>query len=148
MRRLGTGHGVLPRAGDDSGSGTVLVVAVVGVVLVLAAAVGLLARAQAARSGAQGAADLGALAAAASIAVPEGVVRASDLGLGRRGRSPDGSPGGPCALAVEVVGRNGAVVLGCTVLPGGVVQVAAARRTVVGTARAVARAGPASARDP
>ena len=132
-------------ASDDRGSGTVLVLAVVGVVMVLAASVGLLARAQAARSGAQAAADLAALAGASSIAVPEGVVLP---GVGRHAGPFEGVPGGPCALAAIVTEQNEASMEQCVVLRGGVVQVAAVRATVVGPARAVARAGPASARNP
>ena len=133
--------------GDDRGSGTVLVVALVGVVLVLTAAIGLLARAQAARSAAQAAADLAALAAASSLAVPRGMALAdvSEADAGRSGRGP---ADGPCALARAVMEKNRASMETCVVRRDGVVEVAASHATVVGPARAVARAGPASARDP
>lgn len=124
--------------GEDTGSATVLVLALVGMVLLLAAGIGVLGGAQSARLGAQTAADLGALAAADSIAVPAGV----RLGAGLAPARP------PCALAADVVRRNAARPGGCTALPGGVVEVVAVRSTPIGPATAVARAGPASARSP
>lgn len=124
------------RACSDRGSGTVLVVAVVAVVLVLAAGVGLLVRAQSARTGAQTAADLAALAAASSIAAPRGVV------LGDR----QSQPGAVCGLAGEVARRNGGVLTGCEVGQDGVVQVSVTRGSLAGAATATARAGPRTAR--
>lgn len=119
----------------DRGSGTVLVVGLVAVVLVLAVTVGALARGQGARAGVQTAADLAALAAATSIAVPSGVV------LPAAGPAAE-----PCALAGEVAGRNGADITRCAVLGGGVVEVTASRPTLTGAATATARAGPRTAR--
>lgn len=123
---------------DDRGSGTALVVGLVAVVLVLAAALGVLVRAQSARSTAQTAADLAALAAADSIDVPPGVV----LAPGLTGRAE------VCDLAGRVVERNTAVMSRCEVLPDGVVQVTAWRSAGVGVATATARAGPNAARNP
>lgn len=123
---------------DDRGSGTVLVVGLVAVVLVLAAALGVLVRAQSTRSAARAAADLAALAAAGSIDVPPGVV----LAPGLTGRTE------LCDLAGRVVERNAAVMSRCVVLPDGVVQITARRSAGVGVATATARAGPAAARGP
>ncbi len=123
-------------AADDQGSGSVLAIGLLAVVLVLAAALGVLGRAQSARSAAQAAADLAAIAAASSIALPPGVV----LAPGAADR------GSPCDLAGQVIERNGAVVVRCVLLPDGVVQVIASRSAGFGTATAIARAGPASAR--
>lgn len=109
-----------------------LVVAVVAVALVLAAGVGVLVRAQAARTGAQTAADLAALAAASSVAAPPGVLL----------DDPDSRPGAVCRLADEVAGRNGGALARCEVRPGGVVQVTVTRGSLVGVVTAVARAGP------
>jgi hypothetical protein len=128
-------------AEHERGSGTVLVIGLVAVVLVLGAALGALGRVQGARSGARTAADLGALAAASAIAVPDGITLAAPAAPGR-------ADGGPCALAAEVVERNGARLSGCMHLGSGVVQVTATRPTVIGPASATARAGPSSARGP
>lgn len=128
-----------PRAPADRqrGSGTVLVVGLMAAVILLAAAVGVLAGAQRARSAAQTAADLGSLAAATSVAVPEGVTLAPSAGGGVDA----------CALAREVVTRNGAVLVRCTAGPDGVVDVATSVRRGPGTATATARAGPAAHSD-
>jgi hypothetical protein len=113
----------------------VLVIGLVAVVLVLAVTVGALARGQGARAGVRTAADLAALAAATSIAVPSGVVL------------PAGGPAAePCALAGEVALRNGAAITRCAVLREGVVEVTASRPALTGAATATARAGPRTAR--
>ncbi len=98
-----------------------LVLALVGVAVLLAGALGVLAAAQAARVRAQTAADLGALAAAERLL---------------RGRDD------PCGVAGTVVARNGAVLAGCAPGPGGVVDVRATVGLPVGEAVATARAGP------
>lgn len=107
-------------------------VAVVAVVLVLAAGIGVLVRAQAARTGAQTAADLAALAAASSVAAPPGVLL----------DDPDSRPEAVCGLADQVARRNGGTLERCEVRAGGVVQVTVTRGTPVGLATAMARAGP------
>lgn len=77
---------------QDEGSGTVLVLAVVGLVLTLTVAVAALLQAAAARHRAQAAADLAALAAA------------QDLMDGRAT---------PCESAQRVVRENGAELVSC-----------------------------------
>ena len=112
--------------GDDQGSGTVLLLALVAVTLVVAALLGLLGSAQLGRGRAQTAADLGALAAASRLLA--------------------GQPGDPCPTAAEVVRRNGARLSSCTDEGAGVVTVRVAVRGSAGSATASARAGPPSAR--
>jgi len=111
------------RRGDQRGSGTVLVLAVVGVLTLVAVVLGLLAAAQGARGRAQSAADLAALAAA--------------------GAWRDGW-GDPCAVAAVVVRRNGARLADCDALAGGIVTVEATYPSPVGAAVAHSRAGPTS----
>jgi len=117
--------------GED-GAGSVLVLAMLGVVVVLGLALGSLGAARVARAGAQSAADLAALAAADQLALGR-VLGTSDVE-------------GACARAREVAVRNGASVESCAHEGGGVVVVRVARVTSFGPARAAARAGPASAR--
>jgi secretion/DNA translocation related TadE-like protein len=112
-----------PAASRERGSGTVLLLAVVGVLAVVAAAIGLLAAAQGARGRAQTAADLAALAAASAWR--------------------DGW-GDPCGVAAVAVRRNGARLTDCEALPGGVVEVAVSVGSPAGAATAHARAGPSS----
>lgn len=116
----------LPARGDDQGSGTVLLLALVAVALVVAAMLGLLASAQLGRGRAQTAADLGALAGAARLLT--------------------GQPGDPCATVAEVVRRNRARLSSCTDEGAGVVTVRVVVRGAAGAATASARAGPTSAR--
>ncbi len=123
----------------DRGSGSVVLLAVVVLALTMALALAALVRVHAVRSSLRAAADLAALAAADSLAIPPGVVLAPDV---RR------EPSGACALAEQVAGRNAADLTGCTAGPDGVVLVEVARGTPWGTARATARAGPAAARAP
>ncbi|WP_454050761.1 Rv3654c family TadE-like protein [Cellulomonas sp. Marseille-Q8402] len=115
------GRGSASRWGSDRGSGSVLVLVVVAVTVLLTGALGMLVGAQVARSRAQAAADLGALAAAEHLL---------------RGRA------GPCAVARDVVERNGAVLASCTVEGGGVVAVRSTAAAPVGDATARASAGP------
>ncbi|MEN0128808.1 MAG: Rv3654c family TadE-like protein, partial [Brevundimonas sp.] len=105
----------------DRGSGTVLLLAVVGVLAVVAATIGLLAAAQSARGRAQSAADLAALAAASAW--------------------QDGW-GDPCSIAAVAVRRNAARLASCEALPGGVVVVGVSVWSPAGAATAEARAGP------
>lgn len=114
-------------AGDDRGSGSVLVLGLVAVAVLLAGAGAVLAQAGAAAARAGAAADLAALAAA-------------DVLLGR-------APGDPCAAARRVAQADGAAVTGCRPDAGGtvvvdVVVVPAGAAAAVGPARATARAGP------
>lgn len=109
----------------EEGSASVLVLGIVAVLLVCAVTVAALAGASAARGTSEAAADLAALGAATA--------------------ARDGT-GDPCAVAQEVARRNGAASTTCSGEGAGVftvqVQVSA---PLGGTARAVARAGPASA---
>ncbi|KRD45675.1 hypothetical protein ASE38_08830 [Cellulomonas sp. Root930] len=114
------------RRGGDRGSGTVLLLALVAVLLVVAGLLGLLAAAQLARGRAQTAADLGALAGAAQL-----------LAAGS---------GDPCAVAAQTVRRNGGTLAACSDDGQGVLTVRVAVPTAIGAASAWARAGPASAR--
>lgn len=117
------------RRGADDGAGSVLALGLVALVLVLVAAVAALGQVEVARARAQGAADLAALAGATRL-----------LALGEVGPS--------CVLAGRAVERNDAVLDGCTQVRGGVLEVRVHRGTPFGAATAVARAGPASAREP
>jgi secretion/DNA translocation related TadE-like protein len=113
----------------EHGAGTVLLIGVVAVVLLCVVALAALGGAQQARSSAQAAADLGALAGASALR----------LGVDA------------CATTEQTVVRHGAVLERCDVEAGGVVSVAVTRRAgpvsgLAGVAEAKARAGPASAR--
>jgi len=113
----------------DRGSGTVLALGLIAVAFVLGLALAALASAQGARGQAQAAADLAALAAATAL---QGGWQA-------------------CPTADETAARNGAVVVACVEQGHGVVRVDVTREATgwagaLGTARAAARAGPASAR--
>ncbi|NKY21684.1 flp pilus-assembly TadE/G-like family protein [Cellulomonas denverensis] len=128
-----TGAGPRPRRGPaerdhradrDRGSGSVLALAVIASVLVLIGWLALLGQAEQARGRAQSAADLAAIAGATAL----------------RGT------GDGCALAEEVVRRNGAVPHSCALIEGGVVRIEVVVSVPFGTATAAARAGPASAR--
>lgn len=127
-----------PAPDADRGAGSVLVLGLMAVVITVAALLGVLARAQGARLVARSAADLGAVAAASVLAAPPGIVLAD----------PAASPAVACALAGEVAARNGGTLTRCAALGDGVVQVTATRGSVLGTASAVARAGPVWARGP
>nr|BFF19334.1 hypothetical protein GCM10025730_28550 [Promicromonospora thailandica] len=112
---------------DERGAGTVLVLGVVAAVLLLAVGIAALGAAQNARGAAQAAADLGALAGGTALR--------------------DGFDA--CAAASEAVTRNGAGMVSCEELGGGVVRVVASRpvggplrHLVPGTAHGSARAGP------
>lgn len=105
---------------SDRGSGSVVALAMIAVVVLIIGWLGALAQAQAGRGRAQSAADLGALAGATVL---------------RSGADP-------CHRAAEVVRRNDAEPAQCVVLDGGVVRVRATVGTLTGTASAWARAGP------
>lgn len=114
--------------GDEEGSGTVLVLAVCGALLVALAATGVLLTVVAARHRAQAAADLAALAAADAL-------------LGRRA-------GPACDEAADAAAVNAAVLELCDVSDGvsAIVRVSvmpSGAAGVVGPASATARAGPA-----
>lgn len=108
----------------DRGSGTVLALALIGVVLVLALALGALLTAQVGRGRARTAADLAAIAGAEAAL----------------------AGGGACGAARETARRNGAVLDECDEERSGVVRVHARIDVPVGRAGAWARAGPRSAR--
>lgn len=103
--------------------------AVVAVAVTMLLMVSMLARAQSGRGSAQAAADLAALAGAGELA--------------RTGPAPGGDEvRGACAVARETARANGCVLTSCDYRGSGVLDVSASRATAVGTAVAVARAGP------
>ncbi len=117
------------RRDPELGAGTVLVLGIVAAILLLAVGIAALGTAQNVRGATQAAADLGALAGATALR--------------------DGFD--PCSTAGATVARNGAEIASCEVLGGGVVRVVATRAaagpggelgSVLGQARASARAGP------
>lgn len=114
------------RPSGDEGSGTVLLLGLVCVVVLMAALLGVVASAQAARGRAQAAADLAALAGASRL-----------LPLGG---------GDPCGIAAQTVSHNGGRLVGCDDEGSGVLHVRVVVPTRIGVATAQARAGPASAR--
>lgn len=115
----------------EGGSGTVLTVAAIGVLLILTAGSLQIGAAATAAHRARTAADLSALAGATAL---------------------QQSTGSPCARVAEVAGRNGARLLACTV--GAAESVSVRVATTVPThwpgvphqAVASARAGPADTR--
>lgn len=124
---------------DDRGSGTVLTLAVVAVIVLVAGLIGLLAGALLAHARAQGAADLAALAAAGRLqrqALFPGVDHAA------AGDGSVGAGAAPCALAQVVAGRNRAQLRGCEVGPAGTVTVEVGTSGPTGAVTARARAGP------
>jgi hypothetical protein len=114
---------------------------VVAVTVVLGGALAVAVRAHTARTVTQTAADLGALAAAQALPLPAGVEVADGAGAA----PAVGGSGDACALAAEVAGRHGTRLTACAVRTGGVVDVTVEQDTVLGVARATARAGPADA---
>lgn len=134
-RRHPAGRGPRRRRPADEGergSGTVLVLGVIGVLLVLAVGVVALIQAQAAAGRARLAADLAALGGATAL-------------------NSITAPADPCAVAGGVARANGAALGSCTVAGEDVVVEAAVRVQVLGagrTATAAARAGPVDAPGP
>ncbi|MGV8965998.1 MAG: pilus assembly protein TadG-related protein [Cellulomonas sp.] len=131
----------------DRGSGTVVAVGLVAVVLLLIGMISLLGRAQSARGAAQTAADLGALAAAQHLAGASGRFGGAGGSGPVVGRAEPGAGYGSaafeaCGIAREVAAANGAVLSRCVLLGGGVVRVTATRPGGLGAAIATARAGP------
>jgi secretion/DNA translocation related TadE-like protein len=114
---------------SDRGSGTVLVLALVAAAGTVLLTISLLFLAETGRGAAQAAADLASLAAAGRLA---------DTGPG----VDDGAVEQACALARQTAALNGCELVGCRYRGDGVVDVVAVRGTVVGVARAAARAGP------
>lgn len=121
---------------SDAGSGSVLVLAIVGVVLLVGLVLTGVGTAVTARAAAQSAADLAALAA--------GDVLALALVLG--GESGEPGESAACDRADEVARQNGGTLESCTHEGHGVVVVQVARQSSVGPARAAARAGPGGSR--
>ena len=120
------------RAAGERGSGTVLVLGVIGVLLALAVGVTALIRAQAAAGRARLAADLAALGGATAL-------------------NSITAPADPCAVAGGVARANGAVLSSCAVTGEDVVVEVGVRVQVLGvgrTATAAARAGPVDAPGP
>lgn len=115
-----------------------LLLAVVAVTVLLGGTLAVAAGAHTARTVTQAAADLGALAAAQSLVLPVDVALAEGTG------AATGPLGGSaaCARAGEVAARHGTRLTRCAVRTGGVVEVAVEQTTVLGVARATARAGP------
>lgn len=113
------------RLGSDTGNGTVYVVAMVGVLAVLAGGATLVAKAHVAQQRAAAAADLGALAGARALV--------------------DGTAD-PCTAAGQIVQRNGAQLAGCAIEGETVVITSAVTVRLGGLglndATARARAGP------
>ena len=129
----GWGRAVRVAAAGERGSGTVLVVGVIAVLLAAALGVSGLIQAQAAAGRARTAADLAALGGATALS--------SVL-----------APGDPCEVAGRVARANGAEVKACTVVEEDVVVEVFVGVRVLGVARtttSAARAGPVdSAGDP
>ena len=114
---------------DERGSGTVLVLGIVAVLLAMAVCAGFLIQAQAAAGKARSAADLAALGGATALS---SVV----------------APSEPCETAGRVARANGAEVTECTVAGEDVVVEVSVRTRVLGVVReavSAARAGPADA---
>lgn len=119
-----------PTRGDE-GAGTVLAISVVAVVGLLGLMLAGVGSAVGARSLAQAAADLAALAAGDVLAVHFAL------------QSVDAqSADAVCGRAREVAERNGARLEGCVTEPGAVVVVRVSRQSPLGRADAAARAGP------
>ena len=114
---------------DERGSGTVLVLGIIAVLLAMAVCAGGLIQAQAAAGKARSAADLAALGGATALS---SVV----------------APSEPCETAGRVARANGAEVTVCTVVGEDVVVEGSVRTRVLGVVReavSAARAGPADA---
>ena len=114
---------------DERGSGTVLVLGIIAVLLAMAVCAGGLIQAQAAAGKARSAADLAALGGATALS---SVV----------------APSEPCETAGRVARANGAEVTVCTVVGEDVVVEVSVRTRVLGVVReavSTARAGPADA---
>ena len=112
---------------DERGSGTVLVLGIIAVLLAMAVCAGGLIQAQAAAGKARSAADLAALGGATALS---SVV----------------VPGVPCEVAGRVARANGAEVAVCTVVGEDVVVEVSVEARVLGVVReavSAARAGPA-----
>jgi len=112
---------------SDRGSGSVLTLAAACVVVVLAAALGLLAQAAQVRARAQSVADLSALSAAREA---------------QRAAFGDPDAVEPCGRAGAVATHNGGRVAACTLLAAGRVRIEAVVAAPVGEAEASALAGP------
>ena len=134
-RRHPAGRGPRRRRPADEGergSGTVLVLGVIGVLLALAVGVVALIQAQAAAGRARLAADLAALGGATAL-------------------NSITAPADPCAVAGGVARANGAALSSCAVTGEDVVVEVGVRVQVLGvgrTATAAARAGPVDAPGP
>ena len=114
---------------DERGSGTVLVLGIIAVLLAMAVCAGGLIQAQAAAGKARSTADLAALGGATAL-------------------SSIVAPGDPCEAASRVARANGAEVTTCSVTGEDVVVEVSVEARVLGVSRPAvssARAGPADA---
>lgn len=118
---------------SDRGAGTLVAIAVLAVVGLIAIAAAGLGGASVARTRAQGAADLAALAAA--YAARDQVALEWTRDVQER----------PCAVAKEVARANGAGLARCNVGPAGDVRLQTSVRTRWGNTQAQSRAGPSFA---
>lgn len=118
---------------SDRGAGTLVAIAVLAVVGLIAIAAAGLGGASVARTQAQGVADLAALAAAYAARDQVALEWAS------------GVPARPCALAREVAEANGAGIARCNVGRAGEVRLQTMVHTQWGEALAESRAGPSFA---
>ena len=126
------GGGPRRQLAGERGSGTVLVLGVIGMLLALAVGVAALIQAQAAAGRARLAADLAALGGATAL-------------------NSITAPADPCAVAGGVARANGAALGSCAVTGEDVVVEVGVRVQVLGvdrTATAAARAGPVDAPGP
>jgi len=117
------------RPAGEQGSGTVLVLGIIGALLALAVGATALIQAQVAAGRARLAADLAALGGATAL-------------------NSVTAPGDPCAVAGGVAEANGAALGSCTVVGEDVVVEVGVRVRILGVARtatARARAGPVDA---
>ena len=137
MRIPGAGRVSTDR--HDRGSGSVLLLAVIVLTVSMALTLAALVRVQAARSDARAAADLAALGAAGSLALPRGVELATGVTLDTESA---------CVLAGEICERNSARLTSCGVGEDGrgIVTVDVALGTIWGQVTASAVAGPVSER--
>lgn len=126
-RAVSRGRRAVGRArSNERGSGTVLALGIIGVLVVITVAISGLIQAQVASGRARSAADLSALAGATALS--------SVL-----------APADPCATAGRVAQANGAVLESCVVDGEDVVVTVSVHTTVLGVprqAQSAARAGP------
>ncbi len=132
-------------AGPEAGSGSVLAVALAGLLVAVTVSALWLASAMVCAHRARAAADLAALA---------GAVAAAQDGAGRAGPAGRWTGDAACRAARRTAAANGAALTTCVVSAGGTVLVSVAVDLMVpipgapGHAAAAARAGPAGGAEP